>query len=159
MNPNDAIQLALDSLNIQSIPFQEESEMDRLITLLLSCECILRGPFALSTQQKSCFEEKLQTIASMHPKSSSISDYPKAIEFWNIVSKMRDDFLSKEKEVNVNLIFEDPDESLDPSVSANLPLFAVCCHSFFRFCFLLPSLAQTSINGGEHYDQSSKRAF
>ena len=119
------ITLALNSLVIQSIPYQDDAEMDRLITLLLSCTCILRGPFDLTQEQKSCFEERLASIASMHPKSSSMSDYPKAIEFWGIVEKIRSDFFSKVPEENISLIIDDPTDLIDST------LFCVCCHYSF----------------------------
>ena len=131
------ITLALNSLIIQSVPYQDDTEMDRLITLLLSCKCILRGPFDLTQEQKSCFEERLAAIASMHPKSSSISDYPKAIEFWGILEKIRSDFFSKMPEENISHIIDDPVDPVDPTDPtdpANLvdsTLLSVCCYFSF----------------------------
>ena len=109
VDASEMINKALNNLQIDSIPFKDDAEMERLNTLIFSCECILKGPFPLNEGQQKIYRDRLNHIASLHPKSLAINDYPKAIEFWNMIDKMRGDFLSRSPKNNVLCYIDGPE--------------------------------------------------
>ena len=109
IDPSTIICQALDALQINSVPCQDDAEMEQLNTRVFACECILKGPFPLSSDQQRVYKDRLNHLASLHPKSYTINDYPKAIEFWNMVDRMRDDFLSWDSNNNIQYYIDGPE--------------------------------------------------
>ena len=100
------IETALESLCISEVPNHDDDAMARLITVILSCECILNGPFPLSEDQRRRFEECIQSLASKHPRSQAISDYPKAVEFWSMIDKMKNDVRLFHSQNNIHSLID-----------------------------------------------------
>ena len=101
------IETALESLRISEIPNHDDDAMSRLITVVLSCECILNGPLPLSDNQRRRFEESIQSLASKHPRSQTISDYPKAVEFWSMIDKMKNDVQLFHSQNNIHSLIDE----------------------------------------------------
>ena len=104
------IETALESLRISEIPNHDDDAMSRLITVVLSCECILNGPLPLSDNQRRRFEESIQSLASKHPRSQTISDYPKAVEFWSMIDKMKNDVQLFHSQNNIHSLIDEGKE-------------------------------------------------
>lgn len=105
-DPTVIIETALESLCIAEVPNHDDDAMSRLITVVLSCECILNGPFPLSAEQRQRFEESIQSLASKHPRSQAISDYPKAVEFWSMIDKMKNDVQLFRSQKNIHSLID-----------------------------------------------------
>ena len=71
---------------------------------------ILNGPLPLSDNQRRRFEESIQSLASKHPRSQTISDYPKAVEFWSMIDKMKNDVQLFHSQNNIHSLIDEGKE-------------------------------------------------
>ena len=86
------IQKAIQSLQISSIDKNNDDEMDRLISVIIACDCILKGPYFVSKEQIMVVLQRLNNILELIPPLKNLSEYPKVVQFRNIVEKIRDDY-------------------------------------------------------------------
>ena len=85
------INKVLNSLQISSIDVKKDGEMERLISVLIACDCILKGPFLFTKEQILAVLERLNKILELLPPLNYLNEYPKAVQFRNVVEKIRDD--------------------------------------------------------------------
>ena len=66
--------------------------MEKLISVIIACDCILKGPFFVSKEQILAILERLSNILELIPPLSDLNNYPKAVQFRNLVEKIQDDY-------------------------------------------------------------------
>lgn len=94
----------LSSLNITEINYKDDNETTRIISLLVSVDCIINGSFAITDDIKKTIEDKIFQLSQMIPKSSVVNDYPKAIQLRNIIDKMKEDFEDTNVEYHIDKV-------------------------------------------------------
>lgn len=89
----DIVDAAIEALAITAINYKDDTEMETLTTKLIAVDCILHSSLSISEDKRRTIEEQLSTLFLLIPKSNTINDYPKAIQFRNMIEKMKDDFV------------------------------------------------------------------
>lgn len=89
----DIVDAAIEALAITAINYKDDTEMETLTTKLIAVDCILHSSLSISEDKRRTVEEQLSTLFLLIPKSNTINDYPKAIQFRNMIEKMKDDFV------------------------------------------------------------------
>lgn len=100
---------ALDAIQIKNINYRDDDEVERVISIVIACDCISKGPFALTTDQKKAFDESLTCIAQMIPRTSLINDYPKAVQLRTMIDKVRDDFMNASSTLYISKVIDNED--------------------------------------------------
>lgn len=89
----DIVDAAIEAMAITAINYKDDTEMETLTTKLIAVDCILHSSLSISEDKRRTVEEQLSTLFLLIPKSNTINDYPKAIQFRNMIEKMKDDFV------------------------------------------------------------------
>lgn len=95
---------ALDCLDITSINYRDDNEMERLISKIIAVDCIIHGPCQLSEENTEYIKNKINIIYQLLPKTGIINDYPKVIQFRSMLEKMRDDFEEAKTTFHINKV-------------------------------------------------------
>ena len=85
------VKKALDCLDISSINYKDDKEMDRLISKIIAIDCIIHGPYQLSQENNEYIKNKLNIIYQLLPKTGVINEYPKVSQVRRRIEKMKDD--------------------------------------------------------------------
>lgn len=103
------VKKALDCLDISSINYKDDKEMDRLISKIIAIDCIIHGPYQLSQENNEYIKNKLNIIYQLLPKTGVINDYPKVIQFRSMIEKMKDDFEEANTTFYINKVIGEED--------------------------------------------------
>ena len=77
--------------------------------IVIACDCISKGPFSLTAEQKKAFDDSLARIVQMIPRTSMINDYPKAVQLRAMIDKVRDDFLNASSTMYISKVIDNED--------------------------------------------------
>lgn len=103
------VQKAMDAIQIKEINYRDDEEMERVISIVIACDCISKGPFSLTAEQKKAFDDSLARIVQMIPRTSMINDYPKAVQLRTMIDKVRDDFLNVSSTMYISKVIDNED--------------------------------------------------
>lgn len=103
------VQKAMDAIQIKEINYRDDAEMERVISIVIACDCISKGPFSLTAEQKKAFDDSLARIVQMIPRTSMINDYPKAVQLRTMIDKVRDDFLNASSTMYISKVIDNED--------------------------------------------------
>lgn len=81
--------------------------MEKLISVITACDCILKGPFFIQKEQMLAVLERLNKILELIPVLSSLKEYPKAVQLRNMVEKMRDDYQEANSTLFITKMLDD----------------------------------------------------
>ena len=108
-NPERILQKATEAIQIKQLNYRDDEEMNRVISVLIACDCISKGPFRLSAEQKKVFDSSLAQLAQMIPRTSLINDYPKAVQLRSMIDKIRDDFMNSSSTLYISKVIDNED--------------------------------------------------
>lgn len=103
----DIVNTAIEALTINSINYKDNEEMEALITKLIAVDCILHSSLSIPEDIMNTVEKRLSSIFLLIPKSNIINDYPKAIQFRNMIEKMKDDFVDVKYMYHIDKVIGD----------------------------------------------------
>ena len=106
-NENVIISKALNALDISTIDYKNDSEIERLISVIVACDCIFSGPFQLSEGQKSIAEGRLGKILDQIPETRLLNEFPRAIQFRSMVEKVYDGLHNSNPTMFISKMMED----------------------------------------------------